>query len=137
MNRTLLMTFFLLIAASCLNEEPNTYRRWELDRYQGSPDCTFTTDSLPAKNEIIETFLGWDDSVFTQTTLLLLDNGDFNIIKNNSVCTAGTWERTKKSLRLHAGADSWNLEVIKQNDDSLVLKADAFPYMWNMEIVLK
>jgi hypothetical protein len=120
-----------------LNENRNTYSHWELDRYQGSPVCLFTEDSLSAKNELIETFLGLDDSVFSQTTLLLLNNGDFNIIKNDNVCTAGTWERKQNRLRLHTGADSWNLEVIKQNDDSLVLKADAFPYMRNMEIVLK
>ena len=129
--------FISPVLSSCLNHESNTLYRWKLDSFEGTGVCAFTLDSVKKEHKLIETFLGLNDSTYSQTALLLLDGDDFNIIEDQKVCLTGKWQMTESTLLLNTNIESWKLEIIKQNTDSLVLKTDAYPHIIDLQIILK
>jgi hypothetical protein len=69
--------------------------------------------------------------------LHLGDNGEMKILKNNQVALSGNWKNLDQDvLSLTANGQVWNLEIVSKNEDSLVLRADGYQFIYNLEIVL-
>jgi hypothetical protein len=129
------LTFLLLL--SCADQETHKTDRWKIDSYEGTSICDFTFDPI-TKNRVTETFLGLNDSVQAKLELHLSDDANFKIVKSESVVLTGSWHIiNSKTLLLTSKSDSWEMEIVTQNAESLVLKADAYPDMVNVLITLK
>lgn len=129
------LPFLLLL--SCADQEAHKTGRWKLDSFEGQAMCVLSFDPIP-RNPIMETLLGLSDSGYVKTELYLSGDDDFKIVKDESITLTGKWHIVnRKTLLLTSKSDSWELEIITKNTDSLVLKADAFPDMRDVRITLK
>lgn len=131
-------TLLLLLLLSCADREMHKSERWELDSYEGTSICSFTLDP-PTKNRITEAFLGLNDSASAKIELHVFDDANFKIVKNEeNITLTGKWYIiSDKTLLFTSKSDSWETEIITQNADSLVLKADAYPDMLDVRIIFK
>jgi hypothetical protein len=132
----LLLSF---LCGSCLDDDdPEKIERWYVDSWKASTSISCPSDPLPESNHVIEMLLGFHDARMTETEVLFHDNGEMEIRKNDRTRLVGRWTNsTSNTLTLGADGESWNFEVIDNNNDSVVLRAEYYRNIRQVDIVLK